>query len=271
MPVVAAQVLRHVEDAHGSAGELARLIAADQRLSVDVLRLARSARFGRRQPLTSVRQAVVQLGMREVKWLVVTSALGAVNRTATGLDTALWEHALGVATGADLVARELAVGATSFAFLAGLMHDVGHTVLAQNRPEVFQAAYEQACTPGADFIGVERERFGLSHVEAGLEFAAAWELPHAVRDVIRHHHDPEGARGADGVDAHLVACVTFADQACRRLGIGRPPRASEPTTREIEAASAVLGVAASDVDDLVQSVADVVEAERGLLVIGGGR
>ena len=60
-------ILRHAESGNASVHEIARIIQSDPALSGRLLKLANSAQSGRRKPVTSVREAVIQVGFLAVR------------------------------------------------------------------------------------------------------------------------------------------------------------------------------------------------------------
>ena len=74
-PVVFSQINRVLTNPQASAYDLARIIAEDPATSARVLRMANSAYYGLDQPVVSVRQAVVILGMEAIRSVVLSSAM----------------------------------------------------------------------------------------------------------------------------------------------------------------------------------------------------
>lgn len=193
-PAVASRVLRLMSDPDSSAADLARAISRDQSLTARVLRAGNSSFYGFSQQVTSLPQAVVVLGLRKVRDLILFDSMP-LGRGADGgmTDTqrTLWVHSVATALTSRLLA--LRAGADvdpEDAFLAGLFHDSGRLVLNHLAPEAFAEVFTHTID-GLDSVEAERTVFGLSHDELGYETLARWELPEAIRIAARdHHQDP---------------------------------------------------------------------------------
>lgn len=189
-PPVAARVLQLMNDPDASAADLARAISRDQSLTAKILRAGNSSFYGFAQQVTSLPQAVVVLGLRMVRDLVLLDSLPLKKQKGgmSPIERGLWVHAVGVA----LASRFLALRAGNIdpdaAFLVGLFHDAGHLVLHQLRPGEFEEVWRAGRT-GQDWCELELEQFGIDHTEVGAEAFVRWELPRPLSEVARHHHD----------------------------------------------------------------------------------
>lgn len=75
LPVRSAEVLRLVEDLNSTHDEIATAITQDAGLTIGVLRLANSAAFGCAGEVQTVGQALRQIGLVNLKTLVLGSAM----------------------------------------------------------------------------------------------------------------------------------------------------------------------------------------------------
>jgi putative nucleotidyltransferase with HDIG domain len=192
-----------------SASQLAKVVATDPALTLALLRTANSAAFGLRQPVTSAAAAIAYLGDRLVLAVALNSAAGRVfERPLEGYAAepgALWRHCLRTAIGA----RELAPHCVhpldaDTAFTAGILHDIGKSVLSRFLHPELREALEGAPVPSlgpeaanrpevANYLALEAQAVGMDHSEVGDLLAEHWKLPPALRAAIRYHHGPLGA------------------------------------------------------------------------------
>src|SRR4029450_256685 len=113
-----------------SIAQVAQMIIEDQALSSHVLRMANSAFFGGLSPVTTIRDAIVRLGARQVTNIVTVVTQSQQYRTkdkamAAYMQT-LWQHSLGCSLGTKWFAektgyKELAQGG----LLGGRFPDTG--------------------------------------------------------------------------------------------------------------------------------------------------
>lgn len=171
---------------------IASKIETDQRLSVDILRMANAAHFARLGRATSVRVAVQRLGLRHVHNLVETLFLqgfckGREGRTRDSL-TQVWRRSVARAIAmralADLAPAEAQVDG-DVAYLCGLMADVGASLLLWVDSE--RGGTGMASTPaGSDPRGptvLQRH-----HEDLGAMLLERWGFEGTVVALARHHH-----------------------------------------------------------------------------------
>jgi HD-like signal output (HDOD) protein len=162
-----------------------------------------------------VKNAIVRIGVQEVANVVLlTTERDKYELRSPHLSTMtkpLWSHAVGVAIGAQWLAKRLGYGEiASQAFIGGLIHDVGKLLLLC----IVDDLLEQQQIPE---IGdpVIHELLGSKHAEEGYRLAQQWNLPDEYARVIRDH-ESEQVRGDDS----LLLLVRLANEACHKLGIG---------------------------------------------------
>ena len=105
-PAVVARITEVAGDPNATARDIADIIATDEGLTTRVLKLVNSSFFGLAGRISTVTQATVILGMREVKSLVYSVPVGSLfsGIEANGLDSvAVWDHSVMV----GIIAREM--------------------------------------------------------------------------------------------------------------------------------------------------------------------
>lgn len=215
LPAVALRVLQLAEDQRTSAADLASVIATDQAMTAKLLRLANSAYFAAGREITTVRDAVVLLGMVEIRRLVLTTALMGQFTTDSGTLSiaAFWGHALAVGMVAEVMARNTGLAVPEEAFTAGIIHDIGKLVMVQYLKDHFDAAAAFAAARGIPLHRAEAEVFGFDHAQLGRRLGEAWRLPSGLVQAIAHHHASPGQE--DG----LSFVVAQANDLCRDHGL----------------------------------------------------
>ena len=132
-----------------------------------------------------------------------------------------WRHNLAVAWAAELLAtRAPGCAGQSFAFAAGLLHDVGKWALLVCFPRSYERVLERMRQRGECICVAEHELFGCDHAWAGRELATRWGLPSAVVECAWLHHQSPIQLPPQVEHPGLVRLVHVADQLARRAGIG---------------------------------------------------
>jgi putative nucleotidyltransferase with HDIG domain len=242
LPAVALKVLELAHDDRSSAADLASVIATDQAMTAKLLRLANSAYFAAGRAIPTVRDAVVVLGVIEVRRLVLTTALMGNFSGPSGGDfhvPSFWGHALAVGLVAEVMAHHTGRAVPEEAFTAGILHDIGKLVMSQYEKERFEAATTLATVKGIPLERAEAEVFGFSHPELGSRLATAWRFPPTLCEAIAAHH------GAPDASHGLAWVVAQANALCRDHGLwcgfvdiepGAPPPPDVPVRDPLRAA-----------------------------------
>jgi len=128
LPSVIVRVNEQVANPKTSALDLARTILEDQSLTARLLRLVNSPFYGFPRRIATVTEAVTILGFAPVRSLLLTASVVDLlvgEETPDFSPTGLWEHSVGAAVGAGLIARYTRHEDREEVFVAGLLHDVG--------------------------------------------------------------------------------------------------------------------------------------------------
>lgn len=193
-----------------------RMISVDPAMAGQVLRLANSSFFKGLSKVTSVRNAMVRLGVKEVSNIVAMVShqryFISDDPFIKGIMDGLWRHSVGCAIGCHWIAQEVRFEAPAHeAFFAGLLHDVGKLFILIVLREI-RKEHGEDFLPSESVVG---EVFSSLHCELGFNLMQQWNLPDTYAIVARDHHkadlDPQQI---------LLAVVRVADKACNKMGIG---------------------------------------------------
>jgi HD-like signal output (HDOD) protein/ActR/RegA family two-component response regulator len=191
LPQIYTALQNIVSDESVTLREVAELVAADPALAARLLQIVNSAFFRLARRITNIEQAVNYLGFAAIRNLALSVEVFA-QWPAGGsgvLNLAkLQSHAQLVAA----AAHSLTVGTriADDTLLAGLLHDIGYWVLAQECPEELRGAVERAVAHCVPLHVAEAEIIGASHAEIGAYLLGIWGLPYPVIEAVAHHHLP---------------------------------------------------------------------------------
>ncbi|GLH67966.1 HDOD domain-containing protein [Geothrix edaphica] len=262
LPQVAAQVLRLALDPETTAGDFQRVISLDPALAGQVLRISNSTSFGMMREVTTLTQAVTTLGVSALKSVVIaSSARNLYHRGSVGPEEQLlWEHARVAAMASRAFAARLGLPQTEEAFVGGLLHDIGKSVLAMKFPERYGLLLRAVHGQKGACLDLEREAFGFDHAMVGEALAGQWNLAHSLQAAVRWHHDP--LRAAED-HRPLTAVVALGNHLAldQRAGLGDPARLEEASRQARE----ILGLEPGALARLRAEVRAAVEREQAAL------
>lgn len=220
IPIVATKVLQLLDDPDVSVEEVADLMLSDQVMTARVMKLINSPVYKPTQEITSLKRALVYLGLRHVRELALTtSVINAFDGTSGALElNAFWEHSFGVGMVSKIIAQKIGYKDLEKSYIAGIIHDLGEVFLSNFMRDPFMEVLEYIKIHPVKLVDAEAELLGTTHCEIGLCMARKWNFPDAYCDVIAYHHNP----GEATVDPILCAIVNLADLFCtvRELNYG---------------------------------------------------
>lgn len=214
LPLVVTELLSSFAKEDIDVEAIASRIARDQGLAARVLRVANSSFYGLQNRVGSIHEAVVVLGFRAVRSMVLVVGMNGAFRVddCPGFEVVAYlRHGLAV----GLVARELAPACgcnPEVAFTAGLLHDIGELVLASCFPREYSGALALRQERDCLLLAAERDSLGITHAEVGELLAETWHFPPELRHAVAYHHAPHD-------DDRLVSLVHVADVSAHALGL----------------------------------------------------
>ena len=181
-----------VNDENVTLAQVARLVTADSALAARVLQIVNSAFFRLARRISSVEQAVGYLGFQAIRNLAMSVEIFSrwPGGTGAGIDLEkLQQHVHAVTAAANSLVYKTAIADDTL--LAGLLHDIGYWVLAQECPQDLRRAMQMAAAEAIPMYQAETAVIGASHAEIGAYLLGIWGLPHPVVEAVAHHHQPE--------------------------------------------------------------------------------
>lgn len=192
LPLIVIELIKSFEQEDVGVSELADKVSLDQALAAKTLRLANSSFYGLQSKVKTIRQAITVLGFDSVRALVSTAAI--IDTFSGGDNTAFdfktfWRHAIGTALCAKSLARALKLN-QDYAFISGLLHDIGRLVLVTRFPQQYAEAITYRRAQDCYMLDAETSVLGLNHTMVGRALAEYWKFPPLIQRAIANHHAP---------------------------------------------------------------------------------
>ena len=248
LPTVLEEVTRLVEDPESSTEQIAKAIARDQVLSAKVLKMVNSPIYGFPGRIGSIQHALVLLGFNVIRGIIIsTSVFDMMERAMTGL----WEHSLGCATAAGIIARRAGFEEPEEFTVAGLLHDLGKVVTAVQLPDLHEVIARTVREQDILYYEAEKKVLGFGHDRINAWLGSHWNLPGNVREAMSRHHKPETA----DLYPEVTAAVHIADFVVRlfEYGSGGDDQVSYLSPRTVN----MLGLHMADLERVMDEFAEM--------------
>ncbi len=184
LPEVVLRVREAVENPHGSAARVARVVSADAALTARLVQIANSALYHGQAPVENVQAAITRIGDRAVRSVVSGLMMRQMFQTRVTLlrerAERLWLHSAEVAALSAVLSRRVMTLSADEAMLAGLVHDIGAMPLI-DRAEEFPVLLGHP--PALDPV-IER-----LHGPIGKLILETWQFPPEISEVAAGHED----------------------------------------------------------------------------------
>ncbi len=219
LPSVVAEAMEITDDATSAIGQISQVIERDPGLSAKILKVSNSPFYGMKQYVGSLKLALVILGVRELRNILIgVTVFDALRANSHGSSVLrdFWPHSFWVGAMCKRVGAALSLGLQGEDFIAGLLHDVGKLVLLRG----MGTTYDAVLRPVVDIRSDERcqaeiKALGFDHADAGGALAVQWNLPNNLVDAIWFHHPRSESALDSAKDPKLAALVRIANRACQ--------------------------------------------------------
>lgn len=211
--LVVTELLRSFEDPNASVTVLAQLVSRDQALTAKALRLANSSFYGLSRKIATLQQAITVLGFDSVRSLVV--AAGVTENFASGRHPSFdfhmfWRHSIGVAVCSKQIAHAANLN-QNYAFVCGLLHDIGRLVLVTCFPRQYGDAIAKRTEMDCHMLEAEQLVLGIDHALVGRLVCENWKFPPLIQRAIANHHVPDtGDLGDMSSVVHVANAIVHA-------------------------------------------------------------
>lgn len=240
LPHVAIKLSQLLSDENSSLNQFEELIRMDPGLVVRLLRAVNSPYYGLMQKVDSISRAVLFIGIKGLRNMVVTEALKDIFKMNSNSEaftrSRLWMHSAAVGICSQMIAERVFSLKGEDAYLCGILHDIGLIVLDQTvHDQLIEVlkAYDPA--KGLNITAYENEIIGTNHTVIGSMLAKNWNLPEAVQEGIRQHHRVNESLKPGG-SGSITQCADYiVSQLKFEIITGMRPTLAAETTEHIKA------------------------------------
>ena len=210
LPEISQKIIDLTDAPDPNVNEISALIQADPSITARILKMINSGYFSLRKEVISVRQAVILLGLSQIRNLVVTMLTVNHFKDRSGAQIVLsdfWNHSLAVATMAQNLGEKFGFEKPGDLYLSGLLHDIGKIIIQTYYPKDMERIIQYVDEHRCSLFEAECHLLGFSHAEIGGCLARKWKFPPRIYSAIAFHHNCQTAK-----DQFFTAILEFADQ-----------------------------------------------------------
>lgn len=255
MPHVASRAITMVENPDTTANEISDLLSSDTALAARVLKIANSAMFSRQREITTLNQAIMIIGFKALKGVIVAATLRQMNKSFGQLEKLIWENSMCSALCASVITKKLKKRYVEEIFLLGLLHSLGQIVFLhqESTSKDYKKVLSLIQNDHKDYIQAETEIYGFAHPLIGALVAKKWNFSAETCQIILHYQDPIDGDKPDNELEEKTAIVQMADLICHLAGVGSPEGYPQNLERVRQIAE-YLGFDVKTLDATVESI-----------------
>jgi HD-like signal output (HDOD) protein len=190
LPQSAIRIMELSQDPNKGPADIAVPVEVDPGLTGQVLRFVNSSYFGFARKISSVKMAVILLGIRTIQSFTLWSAVyDMMTNPKFGLFylKSLWQDSLRRALFARRLAKAFEMEDVEEVFAASLLQDIAVPILAKEMPQEYLKLLEARNQGHVRLSTLEYQAFGWSHAQAASMMARNWKLPDDFSSLIEDH------------------------------------------------------------------------------------
>jgi putative nucleotidyltransferase with HDIG domain len=214
-------VQKYTADPKMTIWEISEHISKDPSLSVHLLRMANSAYYARAEPVVSIQEAVLFLGVEQVRMVSMSTncvELMSPEDKCGFLWADFWRHCIATAYFSRMLGKFFSRPNVDpeLDYIAGLLHDVGKLVIGMLFPDGFGHVVMKAREEKLSFCDAEKNFFDTDHAALGGWYLERQGVPSVVFEAVRCHHN----WNLSVENKEVGALVNVADFLSRSSGLG---------------------------------------------------
>jgi putative nucleotidyltransferase with HDIG domain len=240
LPPTVSQLLSVTSDPDCSIDQIARIVKIDQVMTLKILKIANSVIYGYAGSVDTVQQALLRIGVTQVRQLVLgIGVIESFRTTSLGEHfnaRLFWEHS--IATG--LIAASIAKSrdgdkhAIDLAFTIGLLHDVTRMVLVEQFDDIYKRVLDTAARLQLPLEQVESRMLLINHADVANRLLNAWNFPKRLIEAITMHHlSASEIASLQPQKRSEVGTLVLANQLAHALLLGSSGNNGQNATEEL--------------------------------------
>lgn len=205
--------------------KLVEKVTQSDQLNDLMIKNLNSGYFQINKKITTIKEAVVYLGMQTVQNLLIFfitrqlfSDMPLKNRSFDMPH--YWRHVIGTSVASCMLSSRIKQGDKYKLFSYGLIHDIGIALLDACLPELIDEVSEKLMKGVHQLVAERLVLGGITHAEVGAWLCRKWNIREDITNIVEYHHTPFLAKtNSDDVKLIYVADVISTEYYERLLGV----------------------------------------------------
>jgi HD-like signal output (HDOD) protein len=201
-PETSFKLIDILNESEPSISEILEVIKYDSSVTSQVLRISNSAYFGLVDPVETLHDALMTIGTTRLLQIVIAMQTGdifkdfdSVYRKAYNCTTdVVWQSSVRLGVCASMVANYTENYDRGVLFTAGLLHNVGKSVMAKSYEGQYAPVNKLVVSEGLSYSQAEKVVFGMNYQDVGEILALQCGLSKEVISCIRNYNSLDGLK-----------------------------------------------------------------------------
>jgi len=192
LPIVSKQIKDLFENDDITIRSLEDLIQKDAPLATKILKMVNSSFYGLINKTSSLEHALVILGLKEVKNIVLAFSIQSyfTNENSNIDRNRFWKHSIVCSQIAKFLGNHFNAPGKDTLFLSGLIHDIGKLVFDQYFHDEFLETVNMVVSKQIKTSEAEKNILGVTHYQVAAKLLQQWQFPKDVIMQVFYHHAP---------------------------------------------------------------------------------
>ncbi len=208
LSLVANDLITTMNDVDVTVVAVRDLVCKDPVLCAKLLRLANSAYFGLPRGVSTIEDAIIMVGLAQVRALTIAESLSSTFAPLPGFDQIkFWSNSMACAGYAKWMAGGLGMD-TQQAWLTGMMLRLGELLIGLTQPGALMVLEALPLEPGSRWAH-EKRLVGFTEGQICAELARRWNFPMQIMQALQRSAEPltEQAYSRLGAVIHLASLL----------------------------------------------------------------
>lgn len=213
MPGTVAEILEVTSNPDVEMSDVCRVVEQDPAMAAKILKVSNSSYYGMKQFVGTIKLALVILGVREVRNIVLgVSVFDTMKDENVPVKVVqeLWNNSLVIAALSKKMTGELKLGMQGEEFIGGLLADIGKMIMFRELKAPYADVYRKCSENPRELLDREFESFGYTHADAATALAIKWSLPQKLGDALWTQYPHPERPLAEASDDKLAAVIRVA-------------------------------------------------------------